>query len=34
MLVDGGGGLERARVLVRRLETDFDDVKGLAWGWC
>lgn len=31
MLVDGGGGLERARVLVRRLETDFDDIKGLAW---
>lgn len=34
MLVDGGGGLERARVLVRRLETDFDDVKGLAWKGC
>lgn len=31
VLVDGGGGLEGARVLARRLETDFDDVKGLAW---
>jgi hypothetical protein len=31
MLVDGGGGFEGAGVLGRRLETDFDNVKGLAW---
>lgn len=31
MLVDGGGGFEGACVLGRCLETDFDDVKGLAW---
>lgn len=31
MLVDGSGGFEGARVLGRCLETDFDDVKGLAW---
>lgn len=30
--VDGGGGLQGARVLVRRLEADLDDVKGLACG--
>lgn len=31
VLVDGGGGFEGACVLGRCLETDFDDVKGLAW---
>lgn len=30
ILVDGGGGLESAGVLVRRLQADLDDVKGLA----
>lgn len=34
VLVDGGGGFEGARVLRRCLETDFDDVKGLAWQAC
>lgn len=31
ILVDGGSGLESASVLVRRLQTDFDDIEGLAW---
>lgn len=31
ILVDGGGGLESAGVLVRRLQADFDDIEGLAW---
>jgi hypothetical protein len=29
--VDGGGGVEGGRVLGRGLETDLDNIKGLAW---